>query len=65
MGEPIPADDNHLHFGKAQTEATIELSPGEHTLRLLLADGNHVPHNPALVSAPVTITVTEGSAGVE
>jgi hypothetical protein len=65
MGEAIPADDNHLHFGKAQTETTIELSPGEHTLRLLLADGNHVPHNPVLVSAPVTITVTDGSAGVE
>lgn len=65
MGEPIPADDNHLHFGKAQTEATIELSPGEHTLLLLLGDGNHVPHDPVLVSGPVTITVTDGSDGVE
>ncbi|MGI9289642.1 MAG: DUF4399 domain-containing protein, partial [Gammaproteobacteria bacterium] len=29
---PIPADENHLHFGKAQTSATVELAPGEHTL---------------------------------
>jgi len=65
IGQPIPADDNHLHFGKAQTEATIELAPGEHTLRLLLGDGNHVPHDPLLVSGPITITVTEASAEVE
>ena len=65
MGQPIPADDNHLHYGKAQTEAIVELAPGEHSLRLLLGDGNHVPHDPALVSAPITITVTEGSGEVE
>lgn len=65
MGQPIPADDNHMHFGKAQTEAVIELQPGEHTLQLLLGDGNHVPHDPALVSEPITITVIEAADGVE
>ena len=55
---PVPADANHIHFGKGQTETTIELEPGEHTLQLLLADGNHVPHEPPLYSPVVTITVT-------
>ncbi|MCC7257814.1 MAG: DUF4399 domain-containing protein [Gammaproteobacteria bacterium] len=55
--QPIPTDANHLHFGKAQTEATVELGPGTHRLQLLLGDGNHVPHEPPVLSAPVTITV--------
>lgn len=40
-GQIVPADDNHLHYGKAQTEATLELTPGEHTLCLQAADGAH------------------------
>ncbi len=62
LNQPIPADANHLHFGKGQTEAAIELSPGQHTLQLLLGDGYHVPHDPALVATPITITVTETAA---
>jgi len=56
---PVPADANRIHFGKGQTETTLELEPGEHTLQLLLADGNHVPHEPPLYSPVVTITVVE------
>ena len=56
-GQPIPADENHLHFGKGQTETTLELAPGDHTLQLLLGDGNHVPHSVALISDPIVITV--------
>ena len=33
-GAPIPNDANHLHFGKAQTQAEITLPPGKHTLQL-------------------------------
>jgi len=54
---PVPADAQHVHFGKGQTETTITLSPGKHTLQLLLADQNHIPHVPAVVSKVVTITV--------
>lgn len=54
---PIPADANHVHFGKGQTEATIELKPGKHTLQLLLGDQLHVPHDPAVASKRITITV--------
>jgi hypothetical protein len=54
---PIPADDQHKHYGKGQTEATIELSPGKHTLQDVFADKNHVPHEPPVQSDVVTITV--------
>ena len=59
LDQPIPADDNHVHFGKGQTSTTLELAPGEHTLQLLLGDGNHVPHGEPLVSEVITITVAE------
>jgi hypothetical protein len=57
MDEPIPNDFNHLHFGAGQTEATITLPPGKHTLQLLLGDANHVPHDPPVMSKPITVTV--------
>lgn len=53
----VPADSNHIHFGKGQTETTIELKPGAHTLQLLLGDKNHVPHDPLVVSPVVKISV--------
>jgi hypothetical protein len=54
---PVPKDDQHLHFGKGQTETTLELAPGQHSLQLVLGDGNHVPHDPPVVSPRITITV--------
>jgi hypothetical protein len=53
----IPADDKHKHFGKGQTEATIELPAGTHTLQLVLGDHNHAPHDPIVQSEVITITV--------
>ncbi len=57
LNEPLIADKNHVHFGGGQTQATIELTPGQHTLQLLMGDHNHVPYNPPLASEVVTITV--------
>jgi hypothetical protein len=54
---PLPKDANHVHFGGGQTEASVELAPGEHTLWLLIGDENHVPHDPPVMSAPISITV--------
>lgn len=54
---PIPADANHVHFGKGQTEASVELKPGKHTLQLLLGDQLHVPHDPVVASKKITVTV--------
>jgi hypothetical protein len=57
MKEPIPADDNHKHFGGGQTEAMVTLPKGQHTLQLLLGDWTHIPHVPPVMSEPITITV--------
>lgn len=59
LDQGIPADDNHIHFGGGQTQTTVELDPGEHTLQLLLGDQNHVPHDPPVASEQITITVAE------
>ncbi len=56
---PIPTDENHLHFGLGQTEAMVELAPGEHTLQLVLGDHLHIPHDPPVVSEAITVTVME------
>ena len=58
LGQPIPTvPDKIIHFGKAQTETTVTLPPGKHTLQLLLGDANHIPHNPPVISKKITITV--------
>lgn len=59
LDKPIPSDDQHVHFGGGQTETTIELEPGEHTLQLLLGDHMHRPHTPPVMSKKITITVEE------
>ncbi len=55
--EPIPSDENHLHFGAGQTEASVTLPPGKHTLQLLLGDARHVPHDPPVYSPPIVVYV--------
>ena len=57
LNEAIPADDNHKHFGGGQTEVTVELSPGTHTLQLVMGDHNHIPHMPPVMSERITVTV--------
>lgn len=58
MNQPLPANDHIRHFGKGQTETQLELTPGKHTLQLLLADYRHVPHDPPVMSDRITITVS-------
>lgn len=53
----IPADRHHVHYGKGYSEGRVELPPGKHTLQLLFADHNHVPHTPPLYSKRITIIV--------
>jgi peptidoglycan hydrolase-like protein with peptidoglycan-binding domain len=57
LDQPIPNDFSHLHFGGGQTEARLTLSPGTHTLQLLLGDENHVPHDPPVVSRQIKVVV--------
>jgi len=61
-GKTMPALDKPLgnevmHFGGGQTEKTIELTPGKHTLQLILGNYLHIPHSPPVISEAITITV--------
>jgi len=53
----LPADDNHIHFCGGQTQTTIDLPAGTHTMQLVLGDLNHIPHSPPVASEVITITV--------
>ena len=57
LAKPIPANKNHIHFGLGQTETTITLEPGEHSLRLVLGNYLHVPHNEPIISEEINILV--------
>jgi hypothetical protein len=57
LSQPLPATEKSIHFGKGQTETTVTLPPGKHTLQLVFGDSLHVPHEPAVISKKITITV--------
>ena len=57
LGLPIPANEQHVHFGDGSVSTQISLPPGEHKLQMLLGDHLHIPHNPPITSAQITITV--------
>jgi hypothetical protein len=57
LDAPIPNDATHKHYGKGQTEDTIHLAPGDHTLQLDFGDATHMQFDPPLVSRKITIHV--------
>jgi hypothetical protein len=57
LGLPLPNDEQHRHFGGGQTEVDLTLSPGRHTLQMVLGDHLHIPHDPPIASSVVTIEV--------
>ncbi|MDX1459875.1 MAG: DUF4399 domain-containing protein [Xanthomonadales bacterium] len=57
--QPLPANEHVIHFGGGQTEVTLDLLPGKHTLQLILGDHAHVPHDPPVISERITIHVSE------
>jgi Domain of unknown function (DUF4399) len=61
LKEAVPVDEHHMHFGKGQTEATVTLSKGKHTLQLVLGDWSHVPHKPPVMSDRITVNVEEST----
>ena len=56
-GQVIVNDDTHKHFGKAQMETELTLTPGKHTLCLQAADGAHVALSGAGMTQQISITV--------
>ena len=57
LSKSLPATDQIRHFGGGQTETTLDLPPGEHTLQLVFADFAHIPHDPPVISKKITIKV--------
>ena len=57
LDAPIPNDATHKHYGKGQTEDTVHLEPGTHTLQLDFADARHVQFDPPIVSPKITVHV--------
>jgi len=55
-GTLVPADEQHKHFGKGQTETELTLTPGQHTLQLQFANGVHLSYGEQM-SSKITITV--------
>ena len=60
--QPIMVDEQHVHFGKGQTETMLSLPPGKHTLQLVLGDWTHIPFKPLVKSEVITISVTAETA---
>ena len=55
-GKVIPMSDSTLHYGKGQTDAMIELDPGEYIISLQFADGVHASFGEEM-SASIKINV--------
>ena len=55
-GESIPFSDQHMHFGKGQTEAEVKLPPGVYKLTAQFANGAHQSYGKAM-SQSITVTV--------
>jgi hypothetical protein len=55
-GEIIPFDDQHIHFGKGQTEAELKLPPGQYKLTMQFADGFHLSYGKEM-AATIEVTV--------
>ena len=62
---PLPANENFVHYGKGQTETTLTLPEGTHTLQLVFADYVHIPHDPVVKSERVTIVVSADAEGMD
>jgi hypothetical protein len=62
MTQPMVQDEKHVHFGKGQTETTVTLPPGKHTLQLVLANWSHIPFNPPVQSEVIPVNVKAGAA---
>ena len=52
-----PMGKDVMHFGGGQTEKTVTLEKGQHTLQLILGNHLHIPHKPAVISEKITVTV--------
>ena len=61
--QPLPFNDQYIHFGRGQIETVLTFKPGTYTLRLLLADDKHIPL--FVYSKPLRLTVTKKNEDID
>ena len=47
----------HIHLSKGQSEISVDLTKGKHTIQIVFADYSHIPHDPPVMSEVINITV--------
>jgi hypothetical protein len=57
LDQPLPKNEQILHFGGGQTETSLTLPSGKHTLQLVLGNYQHIPHDHPVMSNKITVTV--------
>lgn len=57
LTEPLQGSEQVLHYGAGQTETELSLTPGEHTLQLVLGNYGHIPHDNPVISQKISVTV--------
>ncbi len=57
LTEPLQGSEQVLHYGAGQTETELSLTPGEHSLQLVLGNYSHIPHDNPVISEKIVITV--------
>lgn len=57
LDQPLPKSDRIRHFGGGQTETSLTLPPGKHTLQLVLGNYQHIPHDNPVMSNKITVSV--------
>ncbi len=57
LTEPLQGSKQVLHYGAGQTETELSLTPGDHTLQLVLGNYSHIPHDKPVLSEKITVTV--------
>lgn len=63
-GQAVPADASHIHYGKGESSAMVELTPGVHTLTMQFADGAHISYGKKMATT-ITVTVKEAEKVAE
>lgn len=57
-GQMVPMDSRHIHLLHGETQVTLHLLPGDHSLQLVLAGADHHVGNPPITSAKIIVHVT-------
>ena len=64
-GQMVPMDSRHIHFSHGESQATLHLVPGDHSLQLVLAGADHHVGNPPVASAKIIIHVISATGAAK